>query len=159
MPFRNRIREIQPDLSPSFTRVAEFCLDHYTAVAFLTVSEFAKTVDVDAAAIVRFAQRLGYRGYPELQDDIREEVKRQLYAFKKPVPASTKPEALFGTALEQMERNLEAMQAALDPEAFKQFVAAIRKAPRIHLVAPGSLRKNSPPPSRKRALGRACGGW
>jgi DNA-binding MurR/RpiR family transcriptional regulator len=109
-------------------------------VAFLTVSEFARTVDVDAATIVRFAQRLGYRGYPELQDDIREEVKRQLYALKKPVPASTKPEALFGTALEQMERNLEAMQAALDPDAFKQFVAAIRKAPRIHLVAPGSLR-------------------
>ena len=66
MPFRNRIRKIQVDLSPSFTRVAEFCPDHYPDVAFLTVSEFAKTVDVDAATIVRFAQRLGYPGYPEL---------------------------------------------------------------------------------------------
>jgi len=138
--FRERIRKIQTDLSPSFTRVAEFCLDHYTEVAFMTVSELARTVDVDAATIVRFAQRLGYPGYPELQDEIREEVKKQLYALERVIPTSSKPDALMSAALKQMQRNLEVMRTSVDPDAFRQFVASVRKAPRVHVVAHGPMR-------------------
>ena len=138
--FREKIRKIQTDLSPSFTRVAEFCLDHYTEVAFMTVSELARTVDVDAATIVRFAQRLGYPGYPELQDEIREEVKKQLYALERVVPATNKPDALMSAALKQMQRNLEVMRTAIDSDAFKQFTSALRKAPRVHVVAHGPVR-------------------
>lgn len=138
--YRDKIRKIQTDLSPSFTRVAEFCLDHYTEVAFMTVSELARAVDVDAATIVRFAQRLGYPGYPELQDEIREEVKKQLYALERVVPTSNKPDALMNAALKQMERNVEVMRTSLDGDVFKQFVSAIRKAPRVHVVAHGPMR-------------------
>lgn len=138
--FRDRIRKIQTDLSPSFARLAEFCLDHYTEVAFLNVSQLGKTVNVDAATVVRLAQRLGYQGYPELRDEIREAVKKQLYALQHVIPASKKPDALMDAAIKQMGRNLEVMRTALEPDTFRQFVSAIRKAPRVHIVAHGPMR-------------------
>jgi len=77
--FQQRIRAIRSDLSPSFERLADFLLDSYMKAAFFTATELAHNLDVDPATVVRFAQKLGYSGYPALQKEIRRKVKDELF--------------------------------------------------------------------------------
>ena len=76
--YEERIREIRSDLSPSFEVLANFLLDSYSSASFLTATELAYSLDLDPATVVRFAQKLGYAGYPELQREIQQRVKDEL---------------------------------------------------------------------------------
>ena len=76
--FRENIRKHYDHLSRSYRRVADFILSDYRTAAFMTAAELASAVDVDTTTVVRFAQRLGYPGYPELITDIQEQVKLEL---------------------------------------------------------------------------------
>lgn len=62
-----RIRAIVPELTPSEHRVARLALDEPTASAARTVTELASAADTSQATVVRFAQRLGFPGYPALR--------------------------------------------------------------------------------------------
>lgn len=76
--FREQIRKQYEHLSRSYRRVADFILNDYQSVAFMTAATLADTADVDTTTVVRFAQRLGYPGYPGLVNDIRKQVKLEL---------------------------------------------------------------------------------
>jgi len=62
-----RIRAIVPELTPSEHRVAQLALDEPTESAARTVTELAQAADTSQATVVRFAQRLGFGGYPALR--------------------------------------------------------------------------------------------
>ncbi|MGD1995656.1 MAG: N-acetylmannosamine kinase, partial [Anaerolineae bacterium] len=64
--FRKRIKDAYKSLTPSFKRLGDFIISHELDVAFMTATELAKALDVDAATVVRFSQALGYSGYREL---------------------------------------------------------------------------------------------
>lgn len=62
-----RIRGVMPQLTPSELRVAELAVADPRASAARTVTELAAAADTSQATVVRFAQRLGYAGYPPLR--------------------------------------------------------------------------------------------
>src|SRR5512139_3372986 len=76
--FREQIRKHYDHLSRSYRRVADFILSDYRTAAFMTAAALADAVDVDTTTVVRFAQRLGYPGFPELIEDIQHQVKVEL---------------------------------------------------------------------------------
>jgi DNA-binding MurR/RpiR family transcriptional regulator len=137
MPYRTRIREAQPGLSKSYTRLAHYLLDFYTEAAFMTATELARTVGLDAATVVRFAQHLGYAGYPQLLQEIQAHVKTELLAQ----PARGQdPDTIPGTvagAMDELKLALEQTGLSLDMEAVEQLVNHIKAAGRIHVVAEG----------------------
>lgn len=76
--FREQIRKHYDHLSRSYRRVADFILSDYRTAAFMTAAALADAVEVDTTTVVRFAQRLGYPGFPELIEDIQGQVKLEL---------------------------------------------------------------------------------
>src|SRR5512136_1704407 len=78
MTYEERIRRDRPTMSKSFAKLADFLLDSYIQASFMTASELAHVLNLDAATVVRFSQHLGYKGYPQLQREIRARVKRDL---------------------------------------------------------------------------------
>ena len=78
--FRDRIKDAYEGLTPSFKRLAEFILGNELDVAFMTATELAHALDVDAATVVRFSQALGYSGYRQLSHEIQAVVKQDLTA-------------------------------------------------------------------------------
>jgi len=54
--------------------MARFILDNRYFTSFASASQVAEKNDTSAATVVRFAQALGYQGYPELQDALRVEL-------------------------------------------------------------------------------------
>lgn len=59
-----KIKAIKDGLSASETKLAVFTLDSPNAVRDLSSQELANVVGVSQSSVVKFAQKLGYKGYP-----------------------------------------------------------------------------------------------
>lgn len=66
------------DLTPTERRIAEAVLEEPTLLAFGTVSDLAGRVRTSRPSIVRFANKLGFEGYSELQERARDDLSRRL---------------------------------------------------------------------------------
>ena len=66
------------ELTPTDRRIAEAVLAEPTLLAFGTVSDLADRVGTSRPSVVRFAHKLGFQGYSELQSQVQTEVSRQL---------------------------------------------------------------------------------
>ena len=58
--FRDLVTRKAAHLPRQQGALADYVLEHLTAVPFLSIPELARRVGVSEATIVRFAQRLGY---------------------------------------------------------------------------------------------------
>jgi DNA-binding MurR/RpiR family transcriptional regulator len=133
--FRIRIRENFDRLTPSFKKLGEFLLDEYFDAAFMTASQLANRLDIDPATVVRFSQRLGYRGYPELLADVRTAVRNELDAvYKADVQEGTPHDAMLKIIAAERS-NLERMESQLTPEALQSFIEALESSKRIFVVS------------------------
>ena len=65
-------------LTPTERRIAEAVLAEPTLLAFGTVSDLATRVGTSRPSIVRFAHKLGFGGYSELQTSVRETLSEQV---------------------------------------------------------------------------------
>ena len=96
--YREKIREYYDHLSRSYRRVADYIMSKYYEVSFMTAAQLAYAVGVDTTTVVRFSQRLGYNGYPELLHDIREQVKSEIYAAYEPKPTIRRGRSKTGSS-------------------------------------------------------------
>jgi len=78
LSLKNHIAAVNEQLTPTERRIAEAILDDQTLLTFGNVSTLADKVGTSRASIVRFATKLGFDGYSELQNNVREEVSAQL---------------------------------------------------------------------------------
>jgi DNA-binding MurR/RpiR family transcriptional regulator len=65
-------------LTPTERRIADAVLDEPTLLAFGTVSDLANRVGTSRPSIVRFATKLGFDGYADLQQHVRQGLSQQL---------------------------------------------------------------------------------
>lgn len=133
--FEERIRAIRSELSPSFQVLADYLLDSYSRAAFLNATELAHTLDLDPATVVRFAQRLEYAGYPELQREIRQRVENELLA-ESPPAAGTPAEAAT-SALAELEQSLARTRRSFPDASVDAWITALDEAERVVLMAEG----------------------
>jgi DNA-binding MurR/RpiR family transcriptional regulator len=136
--YREKIREYYDHLSRSYRKVADHIMSNYYEVAFMTAAQLAYSVGVDTTTVVRFSQRLGYNGYPELLQDIREQVKTEIYAAYEPQPLSPDdPAGVFKDRVVQEQHNLQQMLIHNPPEHIEAVAAMIERARRILIVGDG----------------------
>ena len=137
MTYEDRIRQERSNMSKSFAKLADFLLDSYIEAAFMTASELAHALDLDAATVVRFSQHLGYDGFPKLQREIRQRVKEDLLI--RPREAET-PESVVGistAAMREVSQALERTRISLDTDAMSKLVDQIGQARRIVVLPDG----------------------
>jgi DNA-binding MurR/RpiR family transcriptional regulator len=65
--FAELVRDRFDELTKSGKRMARYLLRNQDEAAFLSASELAERLDLSEATAVRFAQALGFSGYPELR--------------------------------------------------------------------------------------------
>ena len=78
MSIQERIAEVQERLTPTERRIATMVLDDPTSIAFGSVSDIADRAETSRPSVVRFATKLGFGGYTDLQAWIREDVSEKL---------------------------------------------------------------------------------
>ncbi|GAC1320462.1 MAG: MurR/RpiR family transcriptional regulator [Thermoleophilaceae bacterium] len=70
------IRHRFEQFSRSQKDVGQYIVDHLDEAAFHTAEELARRANTSSSTVVRFAQALGFEGFPELQAAARDEYRR-----------------------------------------------------------------------------------
>jgi DNA-binding MurR/RpiR family transcriptional regulator len=135
MTYEDRIRQERPSMSKSFAKLADFLLDSYIEAAFMTASELAHRLDLDAATVVRFAQTLGYKGFPDMQREIRQRVLNDLLVRPEQAKEAESVPGVVGYAMQDLSLALEQTRISLDTDALANLVEQIGAARRIVLLA------------------------
>lgn len=137
MSYEERIRRERSNMSKSFARLADFLLNSYVEAAFMTASELADALNLDAATVVRFSQHLGYSGFPKLQREIRQRVKTDLLIRPEQVQNANSFAGIATAAMNEVSLSLEQTRISLDTEAMIKLVEMIGRARRIIVLAEG----------------------
>lgn len=135
MSYEERIRQERPNMSKSFAKLADFLLDSYVEASFMTASELAQELNLDAATVVRFSQQLGYGGYPKLQREIRQKVKNDLLI--RPIQAQDPESApgIVSATMNELIRAMEQLRISLDTDSLSRLVEMIGQSRRIIILA------------------------
>ena len=134
MSYEDRIRQERASMSKSFAKLADFLLDSYIEAAFMTASELAHELDLDAATVVRFAQTLGYKGFPDLQREIRQRVLTDLLVRPEQAKDAESVPGVVTNAMQDLSLALEQTRISLDTDALADLVVKIGEARRIVLL-------------------------
>jgi len=139
--FQEKIAQHYAQLGRNQKKIADFLTQQYHEAAFMNAFALSQRLGVDPATVTRFAQRLGYAGYPELLREIQATVKKELrVAYQRPVDKDDEA-GLFLQALAQEKENLERAMTHIRGDTITAVVAALRAARNLYVVAQG-LAKN-----------------
>src|SRR5271165_3120663 len=75
--LKRRLIEIEPHLPKRLRQAAAYALEHPDEFALGTASALARSADVQASTLVRFAQTLGFAGFSDLQEIFRSHLRNR----------------------------------------------------------------------------------
>ena len=136
----NHIQENMGQFSKGQKRIAEYILNHYGDVAFMTAARLGKEVNVSESTVVRFAVEIGYSGYPAMQRDIREMIKSKLTTVQRLELAEGRSGDILSGVLGQDIDTIRQTMDGLSREAFEKAVYAVASAEKVYIVGTRSSR-------------------
>ena len=138
LTLSDEIRSRFEEFSRSQKDVGQYIVDHLDEAAFHTAEELARRANTSSSTVVRFAQALGFEGFPELQQCARDEYRRQREngTLTETVPATPLfpiDQTEFEAALAADHTNVEETARKIDRDEIAAAVEAISRAERIVL--------------------------
>lgn len=136
-------KQLIEDIQQQYTRlskgqklIAQYLIDNYDKVAFMTASKLGEEVGVSESTVVRFANALGYSGYPKLQDALQELIKNKLTTVQRVdmVQEFNDDSAILKKILKSDIDNIKDTLDEIDEKAFEDAANKILKAKRIYIL-------------------------
>lgn len=130
------IRDRFNSFSKGQKRIAQYVLEHYEKAAYMTAAKLGNLAGVSESTVVRFADELGFDGYPGLQSALRELVRTNLTSFQRVEVADSIMggkdvlEQVLLSDAEKLRRTLD----SIDREAFDEAVDNIINAKHIYII-------------------------
>jgi DNA-binding MurR/RpiR family transcriptional regulator len=129
-----------PQLSKKHKEIARFVLDNPDSVAFASASEVGAKTGTSAATVVRFCQALGFGGYIQLQEAVRERMLLQRTAVQRleqQMSERIAEEDVLTRALATDIHNLERTALLSSKDQFQAVAEDIRRARQVLIVGSG----------------------
>lgn len=140
--LRTAILERKAELPKRLTQVAAYALDHPDEIAFGTAASIAMSANVQPSTLVRFAQHFGFDGFSGLQLLFRARLRERTSTYEDRLrtleqggPALAESTTIFNGFVSAAHRSVDAIAAAVDPEAFERAVTLLANAETIYLIA------------------------
>jgi DNA-binding MurR/RpiR family transcriptional regulator len=138
--MKQNLLQIMSDRMPEFSKgqrmIAQYILDHYDRAAFMTASKLGAVVQVSESTVVRFADELGFAGYPDMQRALQELAKTQLTAAQRMAVAGSlwDKETILDKVLLADADKIRHTLEGLDRAAFSGAVERIVSAKNIYIL-------------------------
>ncbi|WP_431281404.1 MurR/RpiR family transcriptional regulator [Humitalea sp. 24SJ18S-53] len=151
MPARATIRHLSPEMVRRITlgaeklgdrgrAVASLLLSNPAEVALLTATKVAERLQVSESTVVRFAQAIGYTGYPDLRRDLQEHVRQYLSQIgRMEVTPATRGQGVAQASLERDLDNLRSTMEQLDQTQMRAAVRMLGEARRVYVFGVRSV--------------------
>jgi DNA-binding MurR/RpiR family transcriptional regulator len=139
LTLSEEIRQRFDEFSRSQKDVGQYIVDHLDEAAFQTAEELARRASTSSSTVVRFAQALGFEGFPELQAAARDEYRRARENGNGAMPDMSAPPLFpidqtdFEASLAADHTNLEDTARKVDRDEVSASIELISRAERIVL--------------------------
>ncbi|HEC91860.1 MAG TPA: MurR/RpiR family transcriptional regulator [Candidatus Atribacteria bacterium] len=133
----SRIKHNFKNFSPSQKLIATYLLNQSDKAAFFTAADLGKAVGVSESTVVRFANFLGYDGYPALQRDLQDGIKNKLTTvnrFKNAINSVNGGENSLHEVLRNDMENSNNTMNNISLDSYNKFVEEMIKADNIYIV-------------------------
>lgn len=123
-------------LSKGQKLIAEYILKNYDKAAFMTAARLGISVGVSESTVVRFANELGFSGYPKLQKALQELIKNKLTTVQRLELSNdyiSEGYALKGVLKADIE-NIRVTLEKINYNTFEDVVNKIFEAKRIYII-------------------------
>lgn len=137
MSVQDDIRQRFAELSPALQQVARFVLEHPNDVVTASMRSVGTRAGSPPATLVRFAQWLGFDGWPQLKQAFAQDMglgSDEAYGQRaKALVGRAGDHDLVGETFEVHRRNLESTERRLG-DALQQACAVLEKARSVHVA-------------------------
>lgn len=116
--------------------IAQYIMNNYDKAAFMTAAKLGENVGVSESTVVRFANAIGYIGYPQLQKQLQEMVKTKLTTVQRIEMSSdyTSKDSILKNILKSDMENIRATIDEIDSASFDESVKRISEAKSIYII-------------------------
>lgn len=132
MPIPTLIAAASERLTPTERRIAKAVLAEPTLLAFGTVSDLAERVGTSRPSIVRFATKLGFEGYTDLQHNVRAGLSQRL---SKPSERIRQQDASLAPSRVALEEALASVFEAFDGDRLTALTRPIISASNVWILS------------------------
>ena len=138
----DRIQQKLDDLTRAERQLALSILENYPASGLGPLSALAKDANVSVPTVARMVQKLGYKGYPDFQAELREELRAKA---KNPIAkhdtwAEAAPlEHMLNRFTDAVIDNIRLTLGQIDPAAFDQACALVTDQTRHLYIVGGRI--------------------
>jgi DNA-binding MurR/RpiR family transcriptional regulator len=135
-PILQRLREHQSVLTNKGKILSDFVLAHPKKVIFMTIKELAKANNVSEATVVRFVRQLGYNGYNQFIQDLREVVDTDITLMDRvDISKLHEPQSnrLHQVVLEGMD-NLQNLYNSIDMDKLEKIIHELQSRSNIYVA-------------------------
>jgi DNA-binding MurR/RpiR family transcriptional regulator len=125
-------------------QLANALLEGYPVSGLASITGLAENAGVSPATVARLVQKLGFKGFPEFQATLRQELEASISnpIAKRDRWADAAPDThILNRFADAAMKNLEQSLAQLDPKAFDAAVAALSDEKRHLFVVGGRITK------------------
>lgn len=132
------VQSAYPHLPENQRKVADVLLDRIREVPFLSVIELEDLSGTSKATVVRLAQSLGFSGYHELRERLREGAQSEISdAGSFPLLSEETDEETLTTVARQDVQNINQTIAQIDREVFARVTEMFLTASRVYTFGLG----------------------
>ncbi|MDP2892076.1 MAG: MurR/RpiR family transcriptional regulator [Bacillota bacterium] len=137
-----RIGDAYKKMSKGQKRIADYITNNYDKAAFMTACKLGECASVSESTVVRFADALGFDGYPELQKTLQELIRNKLTTVQRIELASDMDEiTVLKTVLKSDMNNIRMTIDKINEEQFQEAVESLDGARKVYILG---LRSSAP---------------
>lgn len=127
-------------LTPQQKKVADYIISNFDEFVFSSISKIADQLQISKATIVRFAQYLGYSGFPELKEDLFQYYKVYLNPaerLKHYISETKNEEFTYENITKRELKYLEESIATIDRQIYDKAIKSICSAETVYVYGNG----------------------
>ena len=123
-------------LSKGQKSIAQYLMNNYDKAAFMTAAKLGEKVGISESTVVRFANAIGFTGYPELQKQLQEMVKTRLTTVQRIEMSNeySTDESTLRNILKADMENIHLTLEEIDQASFDEVVKKILEAKSIYII-------------------------
>ncbi|MCW6676709.1 MurR/RpiR family transcriptional regulator [Aerococcaceae bacterium NML180378] len=132
-----KIKKSLPDCTPVETQLAEYILNNRSAVIHYSAQLLAKKSNTSAATVVRYAKKLGYKGFQQLKIDLAKDNSEQEVSFDDMILEEDDTLTLVKKSYSSNLKTLEQTYNLINVEYLSSAIHLLTQAETIYLVGVG----------------------
>lgn len=131
-----KISEMYESFSKGQKLIADYINKQYGKAAYMTAAKLGETVGVSESTVVRFADELGYGGYPTLQKALQELIKSKLTSVQRIEVSKSRinEDDVLKSVLQSDAEKLKITLDEIDKAQFNKIVEIILNSKRIYIL-------------------------